>query len=72
MPADDSSQIIDSSIGLQNLLNEPQRLATEAERLNNELEYLVMDNYKVFIENLTCSAHLKSEVLVFILYNCYL
>ena len=34
----------------------------EADRLNNELDALVMDNYRVFIENLTCSAYLRNEV----------
>lgn len=52
---------ISNAIGLQSLLDEPARLAAEAERLNVELESLVMDNYKVFVENLTCSVHLKSE-----------
>jgi hypothetical protein len=33
----------------------------EAERLNLELEALVMDNYRVFVENLTCSVHLRNE-----------
>ena len=50
-------------MGLQSLLDEPVRLAAEAERLNVELESLVMDNYKVFVENLTCSAHLRLEVI---------
>ena len=53
---------IGNAIGLQSLLDEPTRLASEAERLNAELESLVMDNYKVFVENLTCSVHLKLEV----------
>lgn len=52
---------IHSSVGLQTLLDEPQRLSSEAERLNEELESLVMDNYKVFVENLTCSVHLRLE-----------
>lgn len=34
----------------------------EADRLNSELDSLVMDNYRVFIENLTCSVYLRSEV----------
>lgn len=33
----------------------------EAERLNVELESLVMDNYRVFVENLTCSVHLRND-----------
>lgn len=49
-------------MGLQSLLDEPERLSAEAERLNHELEYLVMENYKVFVENLTCSVHLRMEV----------
>jgi hypothetical protein len=53
---------ISNAMGLQSLLDEPTRLAAEAERLNVELEALVMDNYKVFVENLTCSVHLKMEV----------
>eukprot|EP00600_Ochromonadales_sp_CCMP1393_P012291 CAMPEP_0175009724 /NCGR_PEP_ID=MMETSP0005-20121125/7710_1 /TAXON_ID=420556 /ORGANISM="Ochromonas sp., Strain CCMP1393" /LENGTH=916 /DNA_ID=CAMNT_0016265477 /DNA_START=11 /DNA_END=2761 /DNA_ORIENTATION=- len=53
--------LINNAMGLQSLLDEPQRLATEAERLNIELEALVMDNYKVFVENLTCSVHLRLE-----------
>lgn len=53
---------ISNAVGLQSLLDEPIRLAAEAERLNIELESLVMDNYKVFVENLTCSVHLKIEV----------
>lgn len=57
-----SSSSLNSSLGLQSLLDEPQRLSLEALRLNSELETLVMDNYKIFIENLTCSVHLRSEV----------
>lgn len=53
---------ISNAMGLQSLLDEPVRLAAEADRLNAELEALVMDNYKVFVENLTCSVHLKIEV----------
>lgn len=61
MKAQDGGSI-GNAIGLQSLLDEPTRLASEAERLNAELESLVMDNYKVFVENLTCSVHLKLEV----------
>jgi hypothetical protein len=50
-----------ASMGLQNLQHEPDRLAQEADRLNGELESLVMDNYRVFVENLTVSVHLRSE-----------
>jgi hypothetical protein len=51
------------NMGLRNLLNEPKRLSEEADRLNVELESFVMDNYKVFVENLTCSVNLRSEVI---------
>lgn len=54
--------MVDSSMGLQKLLNEPERLHREAEQINNELEALVTENYRVFVENLTCSMHLQSEV----------
>ncbi len=55
---------ISNNMGLQNLLNEPQRLSAESERLNYELESLVLDNYRIFVENLTCSVHLRAEVRV--------
>ena len=55
-------------MGLQNLLSEPMRLTTESERFNSELESLVLDNYKIFVENLTCSIHLRSEVGVAVMY----
>lgn len=51
-----------ASMGLNNLQHEPLRLMSEAERLNAELESLVMDNYRIFVENLTCSVHLQTEV----------
>ena len=51
-----------ASMGLSNLNLEPSRLSSEADRLNDELEYLVMENYKVFVENLTCSVILRAEV----------
>lgn len=57
-----SSGPIDAQMGLHNLMNEPVRLAREADKLNVELEALVMENYKVFVENLTCSVHLRYEV----------
>ncbi len=50
------------NMGLQKLLLEPQRLSEEAERMNHELESLITENYKVFVENLTCSMHLQAEV----------
>lgn len=56
---------IAASMGLNNLQHEPLRLLSEAERLNAELESLVMDNYRIFVENLTCSVHLQTEVLLF-------
>jgi hypothetical protein len=52
----------DGQIGLKNLINEPTRLKREGDRVNMELEALVMENYKIFVENLTCSVHLKYEV----------
>ena len=52
---------IQASMGLINLQHEPTRLSMEAEKLNHELESLVMDNYRVFVENLTCSVALRSE-----------
>ena len=57
--------VFEASMGLQNLQHEPNRLLSEAERLNAELESLVMDNYRIFVENLTCSVHLRTEVCVF-------
>ena len=56
------SSTISTNMGLKNLLAEPRRLTSESERVNAELEALVMENYKVFVENLTCSVHLQSEV----------
>ena len=34
----------------------------KAERLNNQLEKLVMDNYHVFIQNITCSSIVSDQV----------
>jgi hypothetical protein len=48
-------------MGLQALVNEPMRLKQESDRCNEELEALVMENYRVFIENLTCSVELRQE-----------
>lgn len=43
--------------------NEPQRLAMEAERFNSDLEALVIDNYRLFVQNLAASAgQLPNEV----------
>jgi hypothetical protein len=53
---------VDSQMGLQSLINEPARLAREADLVNTELEALVMENYRIFVENLTCSVQLKREV----------
>lgn len=61
---DRASVTIAASMGLSNLQHEPQRLTSEADRLNAELESLVMDNYKIFVENLTCSVNLRTEVSV--------
>ena len=58
---------IAASMGLSNLQHEPLRLSSEAEKINHELDNLVMDNYKIFIENLTCSTHLRSEVSIVLL-----
>lgn len=45
--------------------NEPQRLALEAERFNSDLEALVIDNYRLFVQNLAASAgQLPNEVLM--------
>jgi hypothetical protein len=41
---------------------EPQVLLDKAERLNNQLERLVMDNYHVFIQNITCSSIVSDQV----------
>ena len=56
--------VFEASMGLQNLQHEPNRLLSEADRLNAELESLVMDNYRIFVENLTCSVHLRTEVCI--------
>lgn len=53
---------INNNMGLQNLLNEPHRLTSESKKLDVELDSLVLDNYRIFIENLTCSVLLRSEV----------
>lgn len=34
----------------------------KAERLNNQLEKLVMDNYHVFIQNINCSSIVSDQV----------
>ncbi len=50
-----------SSMGLSGLLHEPIRLNAEADKCNDELEDLVMANYRIFVENLTCSVELRKE-----------
>lgn len=57
--------------GLQKLLREPDRLRGEADRINAEMETLVSENYRVFVENLTCSVHLQKEVLQKRLIRCW-
>lgn len=49
-------------LGLQKLLREPSRLRAEADRIGQDMETLVSENYRVFVENLTCSVHLQKEV----------
>jgi hypothetical protein len=51
-----------AEIGLQRLLVEPQRLQGEADRVNSELEELIIEYYRVFVENLHISLHLQKEV----------
>ena len=53
-----------ASIGLTSLQGEPERLALEAENVNRELESLVLQNYNLFVENLTCSTRLREEVIL--------
>ena len=48
-------------MGLQALENEPLRLQRESDRCSEELEALVMENYRIFIENLTVSVELRVE-----------
>lgn len=57
-----SHHLSSGSIGLQRLLQEPQKLSDEIEKINTELESLIIENYKVFVENLTCSIQLQTEV----------
>jgi tRNA uridine 5-carbamoylmethylation protein Kti12 len=52
---------IAASMGLANLQNEPQRLQSEADKLNTNFDNLVMENYKIFVENLSCSVNLRTE-----------
>ena len=50
-----------ASLGLINLQEEPQRYTYEAECISNDLDTLVLENYKIFIENMTCSVRLQNE-----------
>ena len=52
---------ISSGMGLSSLIHEPIRLSNEADKCNEELEELVMANYRIFVENLTCSVELRKE-----------
>ena len=58
----DPTVLAASNMGLTGLQHEPRRLQQEADKCNAELESLVMENYRVFVENLTCSVQLRSEV----------
>ena len=58
---------IPSSICLSALKNEPQRLALEAERYNSDLEALVLENYRLFVKNLTSSGQRPNEARCFLL-----
>ena len=48
-------------MGLQNLLNEPLRLKLESSRVNKELDSLVLENYRLFIDNITSNAQIKNK-----------
>eukprot|EP01041_Mallomonas_annulata_P000330 gene330-591_t len=50
-----------ASMGLLSLQHEPQRLLLESQKINSQFEALVMENYRIFVENLTCSSQLRSE-----------
>lgn len=58
----DPTVLAASGATLSTLQHEPRRLSSEADKCNAELESLVMDNYRVFVENLTCSVQLRAEV----------
>jgi hypothetical protein len=58
----DPTVLAASGASLSTLQHEPRRLSSEADKCNAELESLVMDNYRVFVENLTCSVQLRAEV----------
>ena len=55
------NKLLNASIGLGHLRQEPSRLRAEAERLNEELGSLVLDNYRVFVRHLSVSNHLRIE-----------
>jgi hypothetical protein len=54
-------RMLSGSVGLEHLQSEPGRLRSEAERLNVELEALVLENYRVFVRNLSVSSQLRVE-----------
>lgn len=56
-----SNNPLSRPMGLQKLLQEPQHLEEEIQKINGDLESLIIENYKVFVENLTCSMQLQSE-----------
>ena len=55
------NKLLNASVGLGHLRQEPSRLRNEAERLNEELGSLVLDNYRVFVRHLSVSNHLRNE-----------
>lgn len=50
-----------ASLGLKSLQNEPIRLQKEAEKWNADLEALILENYRVFVDNLACSVSLRND-----------
>jgi hypothetical protein len=54
-----------ASMDLSNLQFEPQRLLQESNRYNSELENLIMENYRIFVDHLACSVNLRTEVRLF-------
>lgn len=55
------NKILNAAVGLDHLQQEPSRLRSESERLNTELETLVLDNYQVFVRHLSMSSLLRLE-----------
>lgn len=49
------------SMGLVNLSNEPQRYKFEADKISNDLDTLVLANYRIFVDNMTCSVRLQND-----------